>query len=143
MVVLFFLTEIRVFVIHSIASFLQAWAPWLNVIHYISFRAMAAFLTAIVCSLISGDWFIDRFQVLLKSGVRPWTPESHKEKGNRPTMGGLFMVAVVALSTLLWCNLADAWVWLALFCLVGFGLIGALDDWNKIKQGKGISATLK
>jgi len=104
---------------------------------------MAAFLTAIFCSLMWGDWFINRFHLFLKSGVRPWTPDTHKSKGNKPTMGGLFMVAVVLITSLLWCDTTDLWVWLALGCLVGFGAIGALDDWKKITTGHGISAKLK
>ncbi len=129
--------------IHIVASFFKSSMPWLNVFHYISFRAMASFLTAITCSLLWGDWFINRFQSFLKSGVRPWTPDSHKVKGSKPTMGGLFMVAVVVIATLLWSNLFDAWTWLALLCLIEFGLIGALDDWKKITTGHGISAKLK
>ncbi len=129
--------------IFHLSAYVTPFFSWFNVIHYVSFRAMAAFLTAMVLSLWHGPWFIRKSQLFFKSGVRPWTPDSHKEKQDKPTMGGLFMVAIVVLTVLLWCDLRQWLVWLALICLVGFASIGAWDDWKKIKTGKGISARLK
>lgn len=115
----------------------------LNVFHYVSVRAIAGLLTALVMSFVFGDWFICKSKVLFRSKAREWTPESHKAKDDMPTMGGIFILMVVFLSTVLWCNLTDIRVWIFLLCLFGFGAIGFWDDWGKIKNKKGISATHK
>lgn len=115
----------------------------LNVFHYVSVRAIAGLLTALVMSFAFGNWFICKSKVLFRSKAREWTPESHKAKDDMPTMGGIFILMVVFFSSLLWCNLADIRVWIFLLCLFGFGAIGFWDDWGKIKNKKGISATHK
>src|SRR5690606_37340963 len=68
---------------------------------------------------------------------------THKAKDNMPTMGGIFILSTVIFSSLLWCNLYQPEVLIFLLCLIGFGVIGFLDDWYKIRQKKGISARAK
>lgn len=114
-----------------------------GVIHYIGFRAIAALLTALLASLFLGKWFISTSQRYFRSKVREYTPVHHKTKDDMPTMGGVFILLAVFISVLLWCNLADLKVWIFLFCLAGFALIGGIDDWYKIKTGLGISAKRK
>ena len=111
-----------------------------NVFHYISFRAIAALLTALFFGLLCGSWFINSWAQLFRSKVREYTPESHKAKNDMPTMGGIFIITTVFLSALLWADLANPLVWIFLVCLLGFGAIGFWDDWSKIQFGKGISA---
>ena len=111
-----------------------------NVFHYISFRAIAALLTALFFGLLCGSWFINSWAQLFRSKVREYTPESHKAKNNMPTMGGIFIITTVFLSAFLWADFANPLVWIFLLCLLGFGAIGFWDDWSKIQFGKGISA---
>ena len=128
--------------LYHIFAFLQSSYSWLNVFHYTSFRAMAALLTAIVSSLLLGSWFIGKAQQIFRSQGREWTPKQ-EEKNNMPSMGGVLIVAVVTITALLWCDLSDIKVWIALLSLIGFACIGAWDDWCKIVYKKGISARLK
>jgi phospho-N-acetylmuramoyl-pentapeptide-transferase len=124
---------------------LRQYYSFFNLFHYISFRAIAALLSSILFSFIFGSWFIKNVasQVRFKSRPREWTPDSHLTKRNTPTMGGLFVLLVCVVNTLLWNNLIRLDVWLFLLCIIVFGFIGFLDDWRKLKQGKGISARLK
>jgi len=114
-----------------------------NVFHYTSFRAIAALLTALFFSIIAGGWFISKWADFFRSTVREYTPETHKAKNNIPTMGGLIILISSCLSIFLWGNLASPLLWVFLLAMVGFGLIGFLDDWHKITAKKGISASLK
>lgn len=108
----------------------------------IGFRAIAALVTAFVLSFIFGNWFIMQ-AARFKSKVREYTPESHQSKNNTPTMGGLFILAVALVSIVVWCNVTKPEVWLFIGCLLGFGAIGAWDDWCKIKYRKGIAEKVK
>jgi len=114
-----------------------------NLFHYVSVRAICAFLFSLVLFFILGNWFIETSQKNFRSNVREETPKDHQKKNNTPTMGGLFVLIITTLSLLLWNNLSKASVWMFLFCLLGFGAIGFIDDWAKIKKRKGISAGLK
>ncbi len=129
--------------IFHLAQCLKPYLSIFNVVHYVSFRAMAGLLSTLLCSILFGGWFIDTSKKFFRSAARPWTPETHRVKDDMPTMGGLFIIAVVIINTLLWCNLYDVRVWLFLVVLVGFGLIGFWDDWAKIRYSKGISARVK
>lgn len=112
-----------------------------NVVHYVSFRAMAALLSTLLFSILFGGWFIGK-SGRFRSLARDATPAHHKLKDNMPTMGGIFVIGAVVVNTLLWCRL-DGKIWLFLATLLGFGLIGFWDDWSKIHRHKGISATCK
>ncbi|MFC1894571.1 phospho-N-acetylmuramoyl-pentapeptide-transferase [Candidatus Dependentiae bacterium] len=114
-----------------------------NIFRYVSVRAIFALLTSILFSFLFGNWFIKKSSKKFKSKVREWIPETHTIKNNTPTMGGLFILMVFSINTFLWCNLTKFSVWIFLLCLVGFGLIGFLDDWKKIKFDHGISAKTK
>lgn len=129
--------------LYHLALILKPYLSGLNVVHYVSFRAMAALLNSLFFSLLWGEWFIGQAQHFFRAKSREWTPETHRSKDNMPTMGGLFVVGIVIINALLWCNLAKAEVWIFLLCLVGFGAIGCSDDWQKIKRKKGISARTK
>ena len=114
-----------------------------NVIHYVSFRAIAALLSSLGFSLLFGKWFISKSKILFRSKSREFTPESHRKKDNMPTMGGIFILTVVTVSSLLWCDLCNPRVWIFLFGIISFGALGFWDDWSKIRQGKGISVRAK
>jgi phospho-N-acetylmuramoyl-pentapeptide-transferase len=129
--------------IYHIATYFKPAVPLLNVIHYTSFRVLAALLTSLFCSFVYGKLFIAYSQRFFRSRVREWTPENHKAKNNTPTMGGLLIISVVVTNTVLWCNFSYYNVWIFLVCLLGFGVIGFLDDWEKITKKRGISSRAK
>ncbi len=129
--------------IFHLAQFLKPYLSFLNVVHYVSFRALAGLLSTLFTSILFGRWFIDTSKKFFRSVARERTPENHRAKNDMPTMGGLFIIGVVLINTLLWCNLTDLKVWLFLVLIIGFGLIGFWDDWFKIRYKRGISARLK
>ncbi len=129
--------------IYHIAEYLKPYLSFANVVHYVSFRSIAALLSTLGMSVWWGGWFIETSKQFFRSVSRAYTPAGHRAKDNMPTMGGLLIIAVVLANTLLWCKLSDVKVWLFLALMVGFGLIGFWDDWHKIKYKKGISARLK
>lgn len=126
-----------------LSLYLRNYISSFNVVHYVSFRAMAALLSALALSLIYGRWFMAQSRLFFRSKTREYTPEAHRQKDDTPTMGGLFVLGVVTITTLLWCDLGNSRVWLFLFCLLSFGALGFWDDWSKIKHKKGISASAK
>lgn len=129
--------------LYHLSIALQHTFSFLNIFHYVSVRAIMALLTSVFFAFMLGNRFITFCQQQFRSKVREHTPESHQQKNNTPTMGGLFMLVVCTLSCAIWCNWGDIKVWLMLSCLISFGALGFFDDWYKIKHKKGISATLK
>lgn len=129
--------------IYHIASLIQTYLSGFNLIHYVSFRAMAALLSSLLFSCIFGQWFIETSRKFFRSRAREWTPQEHKQKDGLPTMGGLFILCNVLVNSLLWCCWDDPYVWIMLGCLLGFGAIGYLDDWYKIRCRKGIYSRTK
>ncbi len=125
--------------LYHLLVFLQPQARFLRVFESTSFRAMAAFLTALLLSFVVGSWFIEQSKKFFRSGVRQYTPENHQAKHNTPTMGGLFIVSVIISTMLLWCDIFQPHVLLLLVTLILFAAIGFWDDWSKIRYKKGIS----
>jgi phospho-N-acetylmuramoyl-pentapeptide-transferase len=104
-----------------------------NVFRYITFRSAYAMVTALLISFILGPWLIHKLRALQgKVAVREDTPESHQKKTGTPSMGGLLILASTVIPTLLWANLANRQVQLALLVMVWMGGIGFLDDYLKI-----------
>ena len=108
----------------------------LNLIRYISFRAGAASATALAIGLLLGPWFISYLRVRQGKGqpIRADGPQSHLAKRGTPTMGGLLILISVSISVLLWMDLTNPYVWACLLVTAGFGLIGFLDDYDKVKK---------
>jgi phospho-N-acetylmuramoyl-pentapeptide-transferase len=129
--------------IYHLSYYLKFYWPFFNVMHYVSVRAVASLLTSLLMFLLFGDVFIALSQRFFRSKVRDFTPESHKSKDSMPTMGGIFILAIVLVNTLLWCDLTNIQIWIFLFCIIGFGMLGFWDDWNKIYAYKGISSRAK
>ena len=107
-----------------------------RVFQYPSFRIPAAALTALVLTLVFFPKFIDylRFKQHGISNVREDTPEQHQKKVGTPTMGGLFILGSLAISTLLWANLVNIYVLVVLWITLSFGGIGFVDDFNKVRK---------
>ena len=107
----------------------------LNIARYITFRTAVASLTAFAFSLLLGPWLIRRlreFQV--GQVVRTDAPATHLPKAGTPTMGGLLILAGVLGPTLLWADLSNAFVWIAMLSMAGFGAIGYVDDYLKVTR---------
>ena len=129
-----------------LAEYLTQFYSGFNVFSYVTFRAILGLLTAMVFSLWWGPKMIERLQMLqIGQVVRNDGPESHFSKRGTPTMGGLLILAGVFISVLLWGDLGSRYVWVMLFVLGAFGLIGFIDDYRKVvrKDTKGLIARWK
>jgi phospho-N-acetylmuramoyl-pentapeptide-transferase len=119
---------------------------WLRVFRYVSMRILAAAITALVMGFVIGPWFIDRLRARqIGETIRSDGPQTHKKKAGTPTMGGSLILFCLVVSTLLWCDLSNRFVWLALSVTVGFGAVGFADDYAKVakKNKKGIPGKLR
>ena len=119
---------------HLLISFYPQ-VPVFNVARYITFRTAAASMTALVVSLVLGPWLIRRlreFQV--GQVIRQEGPESHRAKAGTPTMGGLLILAAALVPTLLWADLTNVYIWIAVVTTTAFGAIGFLDDYLKVTR---------
>ncbi|TKW60655.1 MAG: phospho-N-acetylmuramoyl-pentapeptide-transferase [Blastochloris viridis] len=116
---------------------------WFNVFQYLTVRAGAAMFTAFLLWLVFGTRLITAFRLWQKGGDTVKAILPHQGKAGTPSMGGIGVVGAMTLATLLWANLANGYVWLLLFLLVGYGAIGFMDDylnltrrWKKGLPGK-------
>ena len=117
-----------------------------NVFNYITLRAVLAALTALVISFVVGPWMIRKLAELkVGQPVRDDGPQTHLVKAGTPTMGGALILASIIATTLLWADLTNRYVWISLLTLVGFGVIGWVDDWRKVveKNPKGLASRWK
>ncbi|MBI1326095.1 MAG: phospho-N-acetylmuramoyl-pentapeptide-transferase [Alphaproteobacteria bacterium] len=118
-----------------------------NLFRYITFRAGAATITAFIIALVIGPYVIAKLKSIQVHGqpIRTDGPETHFKKAGTPTMGGIMVLIAVLLSTLLWADLGNAFIWCNLLVLVGFGFVGFLDDYKKLKKQntKGVSGRFK
>ena len=117
-----------------------------NVFNYISLRAVLAVITSLIVSFMLGPWFIKKLgDYSFGQYIRADGPEGHLEKSGTPTMGGGLILISVLTSSLLWGDLSNKFLWLLIIVIVGFGLIGLVDDYSKIKNkhADGLSATQK
>src|SRR5688572_24534215 len=100
-----------------------------NVARYITFRTAAASMTALVISLVMGPWLIRRLRDFqIGQVIRQEGPESHRAKAGTPTMGGLLILSSALVPTLLWADLQNPYVWIAVLSTLGFGAVGFVDD---------------
>ena len=106
---------------------------FLRVFQYLTFRSVMAAMTAMVIGLFAGPWVIHYLRELkIGQPVRGYAMETHLSKTGTPTMGGVLILLSIALSTLLWFELSNRFVWLVLIVTFGFGAIGWADDWRKV-----------
>jgi len=119
----------------------------LNLIRYQTFRAGAAMMTALFIGLIIGPRFINMLRVRQGKGqpIRADGPASHQAKVGTPTMGGLMILSALTIAMLLWMDLTNPFVWACLAVTIGFGLIGFLDDYDKVtkRSHQGVSAKVR
>ncbi|TVR83201.1 MAG: phospho-N-acetylmuramoyl-pentapeptide-transferase [Rhodospirillales bacterium] len=119
-----------------------------NVFRYLTFRTGGAVLTALVISFVLGPWLIRQLRAHQNGGqpIRDDGPESHLlTKRGTPTMGGFLILVGLTLSTLLWADLSNGFVWVALGVTIGYGTIGFLDDYRKValRNSRGLPGRLK
>ncbi len=119
---------------------------FLNVFRYLSFRIIYAAVTAFLIAFVLAPWVIRKLQeIKLGQQVRDDGPKRHLAKSGTPTMGGVLIIFAVVLSTLLWADLTNRYVWLVIIATLGFGSIGFVDDYLKFikSQSKGLTASQK
>ncbi len=129
-----------------LTDYLKTLETAFNVFQYITFRTILSALTALVVSLIFGPWMIRRLsRYQIGQHVRADGPESHLAKAGTPTMGGALILFAVLLSTLLWAQLGNRYVWVVLVATAAFGGIGWLDDYRKLvlRDSAGLKARWK
>ncbi len=117
-----------------------------RVFQYLTLRAILGALTALIISFIVGPTMIKRLtRKKIGQSIRDDGPESHLEKAGTPTMGGALILVAIAISTLLWADLDNRYVWVVLLVTLGHGIIGFVDDYRKVMQGNsdGLSAKAK
>ena len=120
----------------NLAQWLQGLSPefgFFRVFQYITFRAVMGALTALLIGLVAGPAVINRLRALkIGQPIRGYGMESHLVKSGTPTMGGVLILLAIAVSTLLWSDLSNRFVWIVLIVTLGFGAIGWVDDWRKV-----------
>src|SRR6266849_1817336 len=116
-----------------------------NVFRYLTFRSFMALISAFIISLVVGPWIIRRLRVLQQGGdtIREDTPARHRTKKGTPTMGGIVILTAIFVTTLLWANLGNRYVWGVILATCGFGLIGTWDDSTKLRTRKGLPMRVK
>ena len=120
----------------SLAQWLQTMSPefgYFRVFQYLTFRAVMAAMTALLIGLVAGPFVIRRL-ISLKIGqpIREYAMQTHLSKSGTPTMGGVLILLAIGISTLLWFDLSNRFVWIVLIVTLGFGAIGWADDWRKV-----------
>lgn len=126
---------------------LHTWFTFFNLFGYVTFRTGGAVITALVICFLIAPRMILWLKKKQKEGqpIREDGPETHFKKAGTPTMGGLMILISVTISTLLWADLTNAFVWLAMLVMIGFGSVGFMDDYLKLtkKNPKGLSGKKK
>src|ERR1700757_1512798 len=123
---------------------LQKYVSPFRVFRYTTFRTAFASLTALFLCIALGPWLINKLrQFQIGQFIREEGPKSHMKKAGTPTMGGILIIISIVVPTLLWANLANAYVWMAIFGLISFGCIGFWDDYAKIRRKQNLGLTVK
>ena len=129
-----------------LAEYLQEYLRGMAVFQYLTLRAILGVLTALVISLLLGPWMTRRLNYLqIGQAVRSDGPQTHLSKSGTPTMGGTLILAAIFISTLLWTDLSNRYVWVVLVVTGIFGAVGWVDDYRKVVQSnsRGLPARWK
>jgi len=115
-----------------------------RVFGFVTFRTAFASLTALFLCIVLGPWLIGKLREFqIGQHIREDGPKSHQKKAGTPTMGGVLIIISVVIPTLLWADLRDSYIWVALLGLVGYGCIGFFDDYAKIMQKRNLGLTVR
>ncbi len=132
--------------LYWLAECLQEYLRSFAVFQYLTVRAILGVLTALGISLLLGPWFIRRLTELrIGQSIRNDGPQSHLSKSGTPTMGGALILSAIFISTLLWANLSNRYVWVVLIVTAIFGAVGWVDDYRKVakRDSRGLPARWK
>jgi phospho-N-acetylmuramoyl-pentapeptide-transferase len=132
--------------LYWLSEYLQEYLHSFAVFQYLTVRAILGVLTALGISLLLGPWFIRRLTELrIGQSVRSDGPQSHLSKSGTPTMGGALILSAIFISTLLWANLSNRYVWVVLIVTAIFGAVGWVDDYRKVakRDSRGLPAKWK
>src|SRR5213593_2822184 len=114
-------------------SRLSGQIPVLNVVRYITFRTAASSLSALAISLALGPWMVRKLREFqIGQVIRQEGPQTHRAKSGTPTMGGVLILTAALVPTVLWADLTNVYVWIAVLTTAAFGAIGFADDYLKI-----------
>lgn len=130
----------------ELARILEDYFDVFRVFHYLTFRAILGVLTALIISFVVGPIMIRRLsEFKIGQSVRDDGPQSHLSKSGTPTMGGALILVSIGVTTLLWADLSNRYVWVTLFVTLAFGVVGFVDDYKKLvlKNSKGLAARHK
>ncbi len=128
------------------ADYLMTFDGGFRVFHYLTFRAILGALTALLISFVIGPVMIRKLSAKkIGQSIRELGPQSHYEKSGTPTMGGALILVAIAISTLLWADLSNRYIWVILLVTMGYGVIGFIDDYRKVvkRNSDGLSAKAK
>src|SRR5437764_6151160 len=115
-----------------------------RVFKYTTFRTAFASLTALFLCIVLGPWLIGKLrQFQIGQYIRDEGPKSHQKKAGTPTMGGVLIIISIVIPTLLWADLRNAYIWIAVLTLIGFGTIGFLDDYAKVTKRRNLGLTAR
>jgi len=132
--------------LYWLSSYISESVGFMSVFQYLTLRGILGVLTALLISLWVGPQMIKKLShYQIGQSVRDDGPKSHLSKAGTPTMGGALIIVAVVISTLLWGNLGNRYVWITLFVTLSFGAIGWVDDYRKVveKNSKGLPAKSK
>jgi phospho-N-acetylmuramoyl-pentapeptide-transferase len=129
-----------------LADYLMTFDGGFRVFHYLTFRAILGALTALVISFIIGPVMIRKLsRKKIGQSIRELGPQTHYEKAGTPTMGGTLILVAIAISTLLWSDLGNRYIWVIMLVTMAYGVIGFIDDYRKVikRNSDGLSAKVK
>lgn len=132
--------------LYWLAEYLQEYVRSFAVFQYLSLRAILGVLTALGISLLLGPWVIRRLnEMRIGQSVRTDGPQSHLSKSGTPTMGGALILSAIFISTLLWADLSNRYIWVVILVTLAFGAIGWVDDYRKVAKSdsRGLPARWK
>ena len=119
--------------LYFLTEYLSGYFHWFHVFQYLTLRCILATITALVIALMVGPLMIQKLSLYqIGQSIREEGPKSHYKKAGTPTMGGALILIAVTLSVLMWSDLRDRFVWVALLVTLGFGVIGWIDDYRKL-----------
>src|ERR1700690_2158944 len=115
-----------------------------RVFRYTTFRTAFASLTALFLCIALGPWLIAKLrQFQIGQYIREDGPKSHQKKAGTPTMGGVLIIVSIVIPTLLWADLRNSYVWIAVLTLLAYGGIGFIDDYSKVARHRNLGLTAR
>ncbi len=123
---------------------LHRYIPAFRLFQYVTIRVALASMTSLFLALVLGPWMIRKLRELsFGQHIREDGPQSHQKKAGTPTMGGLLIMTAIIIPTILWADLTNPYIWIALLGFVGFGTIGFIDDFAKVAKKRNLGLTAR